>query len=34
VRITITYKNGEGKELKLTTEARVQMQEQLLLSPT
>jgi prepilin-type N-terminal cleavage/methylation domain-containing protein len=34
VRITITYKNGEGKELKLSTEARVQMQEQLLLSPT
>jgi prepilin-type N-terminal cleavage/methylation domain-containing protein len=33
-RITLTYKNGEGRELKLTTEARFQMQEQLLLSPT
>ena len=34
VRITLTYKNSEGKELKLSTEARVYMQEQLLLSPT
>jgi prepilin-type N-terminal cleavage/methylation domain-containing protein len=34
VRITLTYKTSEGKELKLTTEARVQMQEQLSLSPS
>jgi prepilin-type N-terminal cleavage/methylation domain-containing protein len=34
VRITLTYKNGEGREMKIVTEARIQMQEQLLLSPT
>ena len=34
VRITVTIKNGEGRELKLSTEARIQMSEQLLLSPT
>jgi hypothetical protein len=34
VRITLTYKSGEGKELKISTEARVYMQEQLLLQPS
>jgi len=34
VRITVTFKNGAGKEVKLVTEARVMMQEQLNFSPT
>ncbi|HEY6035860.1 MAG TPA: type II secretion system protein GspJ [Kofleriaceae bacterium] len=34
VRITVTFKNGAGKEVKLVTEARIMMQEQLNFSPT
>jgi len=34
VRITVTFKNGEGKDIKIVTEARVMMQEQLNFSPT
>jgi hypothetical protein len=34
VRITVTFKNGEGKDVKIVTEARVMMQEQLNFSPT
>ncbi len=33
-RITITTKNSEGRDVKLSTEARFQMQEQLTLSPS
>lgn len=33
-RITVTTKNGEGREMKLSTEARFQMTEQLTLSPS
>jgi type II secretory pathway component PulJ len=34
VKITLTVKNGEGKDIKLVTEARILMQEQLNFSPT
>jgi prepilin-type N-terminal cleavage/methylation domain-containing protein len=34
VRITLTIKNGSGKDIKLVTEARIWMQEQLNFSPT
>lgn len=34
VRITVTFKNDAGKEVKIVTEARVMMQEQLNFSPT
>lgn len=34
VRITLTVKGAEGKDIKLTTQARIMMQEALLFSPT
>jgi type II secretory pathway component PulJ len=34
VRITLTLKGSDGKDIKLTTQARVPMQEQLNFSPT
>ena len=34
VKITITVKNSEGDDIKLTTQARILMQEALLFSPT
>lgn len=33
VRITVTYKNGRGDELKLSTQARLLLKEQLVFSP-
>jgi hypothetical protein len=34
VRITLTIKGGDGKDIKLTSQARIMMQEQLNFSPT
>jgi hypothetical protein len=34
VRITLTIKNADGEDIKLSTQARITMQEALLFSPT